>query len=76
MASQDEHEWSGLEDASSRPDVERRFWWSQTPDARLREVQRLRELTYGDAAKGHVDRSALEVGTRGPDGKVQWGRRR
>ena len=64
----------GLEDATSRPGTyDRAYWWAQTPEARLREVQRLRVLAYGDAANGRVER-VFEAAERGSDGveRVIW----
>ena len=49
---------------------DRRFWWSQTPEARLQAVQYLREVSYGDAATARLQRvgcaglTALEFAER------------
>ena len=35
---------------------DRAWWWAQTPEFRLQEMQRLREIVYGDAATGSMER--------------------
>jgi hypothetical protein len=33
-------------------DADRQYWWSRTDDEHLEYMQYLRELNYGDAARG------------------------
>lgn len=43
---------------------DREFWWSQTPIARLRHVEVLREMNYGSEAINQRLQRVLEVSER------------
>ena len=42
---------------------DRAWWWAQTPAFRLQTIQHLREVNYGDAATGRLQR-VLEIARR------------
>lgn len=45
----------------AQADDERRYWARQTPQARLRAMELLRRINYGNAAAGRLQR-VLEIG--------------
>ena len=44
---------------------ETRYWWAQSPEARLRHIERLRQINYGDQAAARLQR-VLEIAPRTP----------
>ena len=44
---------------------ETRYWWAQSPEERLRHIERLRRINYGDQAAARLQR-VLEIAPRAP----------
>ena len=41
-------------------EADRRFWWSRTPDERIRAIETIRQRNYGPLASGRLQR-VLEI---------------